>query len=114
MKLLVLFTVLGVAFSLCDFSQIPFANVDDNNWCNMNGNNYLGNIKDQQRTGMCWSFSTVSFIESHFNILTNNKMRLSVEQIGDNIDEYFDDINEPCFTADNLKSSLLCGAILLI
>jgi hypothetical protein len=58
-------------------------------WSNMNGNNYLGHIKDQRNTGMCWAFASVSFLEANYNILTNNLYTLSAEQLGDNVDEYF-------------------------
>lgn len=50
---------------------------------------YLTDIKNQDTTGMCWSFSTTSYLESMYYILTKNKYRLSTQQLSDNIVEFF-------------------------
>lgn len=71
-------------------------------WTNNNGINFLGDIKDQKNTGMCWAFSTASYLEATYNIITRNKLMLSPEQIGDNIydfyqnNDYQDDIFKSC------------------
>jgi hypothetical protein len=57
---------------------------------------FLGDVKYQSDTGMCWAFSVVSYIETMYNILTRNKYRLSAQQIGDNIQKYFHEDDE-CF-----------------
>src|SRR5512145_1917974 len=51
---------------------------------------YRADVKEQGNTGMCWDFATVSYIETMYYILTKNKFRLSVQQVSDNIDEFFE------------------------
>ena len=50
---------------------------------------YVGAVKDQKQTGMCWAFSAVSYLETVYNIRTHNLFRLSPEQIGDNLIDFY-------------------------
>ena len=88
MKFLVLLLAVAYGFNI---AEIGLTDIYENNWSATV--NHSGNIKDQKSTAMCWAFSATSFLEAHYNILTNNRMRLSVEQIGDNYNNYFDNLS---------------------
>lgn len=71
-------------------------------WTCMNGINYVSDVKDQSTTGMCWAFSTISWLETMYNILTRNRMLLSVEQVADNIEDFYSDNNNTLLYGDDL------------
>jgi hypothetical protein len=98
MYALILMCLIQLIRGECDYGMTSMINSP---W-----DSYLGEIRDQSNTRICWAFSTVTYLETMYNILTRNRYRLSPEQLSDNIPMYVADdpqcrMSRPAFTGGN-------------
>jgi C1A family cysteine protease len=102
-KIIIAF-ILVILSSLCKSED--FVSIAGSDW-----QRFLGDVRNQDSTGMCWAFSTVTYVETMYNILTRNKYRLSPQQLADNIPKYFKEDDEcylprPGITGGSIKCAL--------
>ncbi|KAL1235532.1 Dipeptidyl peptidase [Trichinella pseudospiralis] len=46
-------------------------------WRNINGNNFIGDVRDQRNCGSCYAFASASMLEARYHILTQNRERVT-------------------------------------
>jgi C1A family cysteine protease len=82
---------------------LTFINVVESECCNgrmgksRNGwSRYSTPIKNQQGTGLCWAYSTMSYIELMYNYQTGKKCHISMEEFKDDLIEYYSNLSNDC------------------
>jgi C1A family cysteine protease len=68
----------------------------DLDWRNFNSTNYIGDVYNQRKCGVCWVFSTLSMVENTLSIQTGYKIKLSEQQIVDCCPDCRWDDNDAC------------------
>jgi hypothetical protein len=53
---------------------------------------YLPLPKNQGAAGLCWAFAAIAHLEIEYAVLTGNRMKLSVEQVDNNIVEFYNNV----------------------
>jgi hypothetical protein len=53
---------------------------------------YLPLPKNQGQEGLCWAFAAAAHLEIEYAVLTGNRMKLSVEQVDNNVVEFYNSL----------------------
>lgn len=53
-------------------------------------------VKNQKTTSLCWLYSSLSYVEMMYNYNNNIKYDLSINQVTDNLHNYFNGTNNQC------------------